>query len=355
MRQTPLYDDHLAGGGKVVDFHGWALPIQFAGIIQEHQHTRARASLFDCSHMGEIRVAGRGAIEGYGRLVISDVGAIPVGRGRYGAILNEQGGIIDDVITIRLAEDELLVVTNAGPVERVAALVAGAGDGVADISADTAKIDLQGPMAREVLLSLGLKEAGHLRYFNACKTQWRGEDMVLSRMGYTGELGFECYVPNGLAHALWNELLGHEVVEPAGLGARDTLRLEMGYPLSGQDFDEGRTPIEAGQEGFVAWDSDFVGKAALVERREAGNGQVLRAIRTPDRRAPRHGFAVYSGEEEVGTVTSGTFGPSVGFGIGLAYLNRDLAVSDVELTAGPRRIPIEIVDLPFYREGTCRG
>ena len=354
MRRTPLYDEHVALGGKVVDFNGWALPVQFGGIVQEHQHTRTKAAVFDCSHMGEFRIRGEAAIRAYGELVCSDPLKLAVGRGRYGAILNEDGGIIDDVITIKLADDELYAVTNAGPLKKVSALLRGCHDDMHDVSDETAKIDIQGPLARDIL-SREIPKAADLKYFQACKAEWRDTEIVLSRTGYTGELGFELFVPESLAVPLWYALLDHDEVVPAGLGARDTLRTEVGYALSGQDFDESRTPLEANMESFIAWDTPFVGKEALLAQKDRGGYEVLAAVQTADRRAPRHGFEVKHNGSIAGVVTSGTFGPSVGHGVGLAYVQPDLSRPGVALTAGPKDLPIETAALPVYTAGTCRN
>ncbi|MBN2308123.1 MAG: glycine cleavage system aminomethyltransferase GcvT [Candidatus Hydrogenedentes bacterium] len=354
MQYTPLHDEHVADGGKVVDFHGWALPIQFTGILDEHAHTRTKASVFDCSHMAEFTIRGRDAIQAYSGLVCSDVEKIVPGRGRYGMMLNDSGGIIDDLITIKLAEDELYVVTNAGPAARVAERICGGNPGAEDVSAHTAKIDIQGPLSREILVGEGIAEAGSLKYFQACRAAWRGTELIVSRTGYTGELGYELFVANEAAPALWRALRAHDAVRPAGLGARDTLRTEMGYLLSGQDFDESRTPLEAGAESFVAWDTPFTGRDALLEQRERGGYPLLSGIRTGDRRAPRPGFAICLGDESVGTVTSGTYGPSVGHGIGLAYLQQDVAAPGTGLNAGPKHIAVETARPPFYGQGTCR-
>ena len=353
MRQTPLYDEHVDSGGKVVDFHGWALPVQFSGIVQEHHHTRTKAALFDCSHMGEFRIHGKDAIRAYAPLICSDPERLPLGRGRYGAVLNEDGGIIDDIITIRLAEEEWYVVTNAGPLEKVSRIFRGSHAGIEDVSDATAKIDIQGPLAREVLVR-EIPEAAALKYFNARPVRWKNVDLVLSRTGYTGELGYELFVPEAAAVSLWRALLAHSEVEPAGLGARDTLRTELGYLLSGQDFDESRTPLEANMNTFIAWDTEFTGKAALLDQQTKGGYAVIAAIKTADRRAPRHEFAVKVDGAVVGHVTSGTFGPSVGHGIGLAYVPQELAASGHALTAGPKDLPIETTSLPFYAAGTCR-
>lgn len=354
MNRTPLYDEHTRLGGKIVDFNGWALPVQFTGIVQEHLHTRSKASLFDCSHMGEYRVIGAEAIEKFNREVMSDIAAIPVGRCRYGAILNEAGGIVDDIITFRMAEDELYVVTNAGPLEHVTARLQKDNPGLQHVSYETAKIDVQGPLARDKVLAAGFDAAKTLKYFNATWTTWEGTQVLLSRTGYTGELGYELFLPNDYAEQLWNTFLGMEDVEPAGLGARDTLRTEVGYNLSGQDFDESVSPLEASMESFVAWDQEFVGAAAVKAKRASEDYAVQVAVASPDRRAPRHDFEVYDGETLVGKVTSGTFGPSVGHGVGLARVDQRCAYPGSKLTAGARRLPLTVVELPFYKNGTCR-
>lgn len=353
MRQTPLHDEHVALGGKVVDFHGWALPLQFSGILQEHLHTRTKASLFDCSHMGEFSVCGQDSLEAFDRLVCTDVAGIKVGRCRYGAMLNSDGGIVDDLITFRMADDELFVVVNAGPLALTWEVVRKHVARAEDLSDRMAKVDLQGPLAREVINGV-FPEAADLKYFQACRVHFKGAQAIVSRTGYTGELGYEIFVPAECAVELWRTLLAHPDVEPAGLGARDTLRLEVGYPLSGQDFDETRTPLEAGLESFVAWDTQFTGREALERQRAEGVPAQLAALETPDRRALRHGFEVVAGQTVVGTVTSGTYGPTVGRGVGLAYLTPETAAVGTELAAGPKGLPVRVVELPFYKAGTCR-
>lgn len=354
MRETPLIGEYAATGGKVVDFHGWALPVQFAGILEEHAHTRTAVSIFDCSHMGEFRIRGAAAIAKFHDLVISDIAKLKIGRVRYGAVLNHRGGIIDDITTYRVSDDELFVVTNAGPLDEVSALFTALDPGVEDISNATAKIDVQGPEARRVMAEIGVAEAEGLAYFAHGPAHWNGQEFLLSRTGYTGELGFELYIPADMAVPLWRALIAVDGVKAAGLGARDTLRTEVGYGLSGQDFGPDRTPLEANMAPFIAWDTPFQGKDALGAQREAGQYETLSAIRTADRRAPRHDFEVFAGEAKAGVVTSGTFGPSVGHGIGLAYLAPQYTTPGTALTAGPRALPIEVVELPFYRQGTCR-
>lgn len=354
MQKTPLYDEHLRIGGKIVDFNGWALPIQFAGIVKEHVHTRTRVSIFDCSHMGEYTIHGTDAIAKYDREIISDVSKIPIGRCRYGAILNEQGGILDDLITFRMGPQELYVVTNAGPLEAVTARLCDGNSGAKHVSYETAKIDVQGPLAREMVLRAGFKEAETLKYFNATWTTWRGHRVLLSRTGYTGELGYELFMDNDLAVEMWRLFLDMPEVEPAALGARDTLRTEVGYNLSGQDFDSTWTPLESGMESFIAWDTEFVGKAALEKKRASSDYPRLVGIVTHTKQKPQHGFEVKHEGRVVGEVTSGTYGPTVGHGVGLARVPAKLSASGTKLTVGPRDLEIEVTPPPFYKDGTCR-
>ncbi len=354
MRQTPLYGEYAAHGGKAVDFHGWALPVQFTGIIQEHLHTRSKAGLFDCSHMGEFLLTGEAAIRGFDRMVFGDMISLKPGRCRYTGILNERAGIIDDCVGLKLSENELYVVTNAGPLEKVSAMILGACPGAVDLSDATAKLDVQGPLAREVLLSLGFDAIAPLAYWTGIRTRWRDAELLITRAGYTGELGYEIYMPNALAPELWRVLAAHPDVAPCGLGARDTLRTEMGYPLNGEDVTESITPLEAGMERFIAWDKDFIGKSILEEQRVRGCHSVLVAIRSASRQAPRHGFEVKHEGQVVGEVTSGTFGPSVGCGVGLARVPQAVAAPGTKLAAGPRDLVIEVAEMPVYTGGTCR-
>ena len=353
MEQTPLFEEYARHGARVVDFHGWALPVQFSGIVEEHLHTRARAGLFDCSHMGEFMIRGRAGVAALDTLVCGDMVNLREGRCRYTALLNAEGGVVDDCVALRLAEEELLLVTNAGPLAEVSEWLREAIPGVEDISAGMAKIDVQGPASREVLLALGLAAAGPLKYWTGCRTVWEGTELMVTRAGYTGELGYELYLPASAAAEVWRKLVAHEEVKPCGLGARDTLRTEAGYPLNGQDVTPETTALEAGMERFIAWETVFPGKERLLDQRESGGYSVLTAVVSPDRRAPRPGFEVRREGTAIGQVTSGTFGPSVGRGVGLAMLPLGMAAGTA-LTAGPREMAIETADIPVYKGGTCR-
>ncbi len=354
MRQTPLFDDHVARGGKVVDFHGWALPIQFDGIIEEHLHTRSRVSVFDCSHMGEFLVRGAKAIRALEGMVFNDMICLGIGRCRYSSILDVCGGIIDDIIAMRLSESELFVVTNAGPIEKVGRILHRL-CAAENLSNSLAKIDVQGPLSRSVLVQAGLEEIAALKYFGVCRTRWDGTEITVARSGYTGELGYELFVPAEMATKVWQRLLEFPEVRPAGLGARDTLRLEMGYTLYGQDVDDSHTTLEAGMGRFIDWNSDFNAKDYLLMQREMGRYKVRTGIRSANRRAPRQGYEVNYEGKPVGTVTSGSYGPSVGCGIGMAYVPVELAQPGTHLTAGPKDMEVVTAEFPFYKGGTCRN
>ncbi|HOZ47971.1 MAG TPA: glycine cleavage system aminomethyltransferase GcvT [Candidatus Hydrogenedentes bacterium] len=354
MRQTPLFEQHQACGGKVIDFHGWALPIQYTGIIEEHVHTRNKVSLFDCSHMGEFLIRGERSIAAFDRLVFSDIIGLRPGRCRYSAILNPQAGIVDDIIVLRLTESDLYVVTNATPLEGVARTIRAFVPRAQNLSDDTAKIDVQGPLSRDVLVRAGFAAVEPLRYYTCCRTEWRGEPILIARAGYTGELGYEMYIPNHLAGPLWETLLEFDEVQPAGLGARDTLRLEMGYTLYGQDVDESKTTLEAGMGRFIFWERGFIGRDALCVHREKHDYCVRTGIRSFTRQTPRQGQDVFHEHQVVGVVTSGSFGPSVGYGIGMAYVPAELTTPGTPLTVGPKRLAVETAAFPFYKHGTFR-
>jgi len=354
LRSTPLFEEHQARGAKLGDFQGWALPLQFAGIIAEHLHTRSQVSVFDCSHMGKFILRGADAIRTFEGLVINDMAGLGVGRCRYTSLLDVCGGIIDDVIAMRLSEDELWAVTNATPFEKVSRILRRVCR-AEDVTFDTAKVDVQGPRARDVLLALGITDVGPLEYYDVCRTRWGDADIVVSRAGYTGELGYECFVPNDLAVPLWRELLSREGVRPAGLGARDTLRTEMGYTLYGQDVDESRTTLEAGMGRFIDWDGEFHAKEFLLMQREMGRYKIRTGLRSMSRSAPRRGQELCHEGRPVGTVTSGCYGPSVGCGIGMAYVPIELSTPGTRLTAGPRNLEVETAAFPLYKGGTCRA
>ncbi|MGI9586310.1 MAG: glycine cleavage system aminomethyltransferase GcvT [Acidimicrobiia bacterium] len=345
MPQSPINDVHVASGARFTDFGGWSMPVQYAGVLEEHGAVRSGTGVFDVSHLGRFEVTGPGAIDVVRSQLCNDIAKISPGRAQYTMALNEAGGIEDDIIVWYLDDDRFWVMPNGtNSDEIVARFIEAAPDTVviSDIRSDTALLAVQGPGALELVDGVMGTSPGRFRVASA---DFAGTPIVMAGTGYTGERGAELRVPSSAAPDLWNALVAAGAT-PCGLGARDTLRLEMGYPLWGQDLDATTSPIEAGLQWVVGWDHEFVGKQALVEQRDNPE-KALVAFTTEGRAIPRHGYSV-STATGGGLVTSGNFSPTLGHGIGLAYISpppqgeRSLLVSirgnDVEAT---------IVDLPF--------
>jgi len=351
---TPLNAWHRAQGAKMAPFAGWDMPIQYEGILAEHQHTRTHVALFDICHMGEFALRGPGAKQALARAVTHNLETLKPGRCRYGFLLNEAGCVLDDLIVYCLAEDDYMLVVNGACIasdfaalrERLPASLH-----FEDISAATAKLDLQGPKSIDALEGLLGRSFRELGYFAFTHTTFDGANLMVSRTGYTGELGYELYLPWDKAETLWTRLLENADVKPAGLGARDTLRLEVGLPLYGQDLDTTHTPAEAGYEGMLTNAADYVGKGRDREVRE-----VLVPLAIPGRRAARHGDAVALPDGTVvGVVTSGSFAPSVGHAVALAYVKKPHAEEDSFIIKAARvELEAKRAPLPFYAGGTAR-
>ncbi|MDR1659355.1 MAG: glycine cleavage system aminomethyltransferase GcvT [Desulfovibrio sp.] len=352
--RTPLTGWHVAHGAKMAPFAGWLMPIQYEGIVIEHEHTRRRAGLFDICHMGEFRIEGPGADSALARAVSHNLATLKPGGCRYGFLLNQKGGVLDDCIVYRFGPDCFMAVVNAACAdgdfaalrERLPPSVA-----LTDVSASTAKIDLQGPESLLVLERLTGQNFHNLPYFSFRQTSCKGVPLLVSRTGYTGELGYELYLPPEAAESLWNALLADNRVKPVGLGARDTLRLEAGLPLYGHELDEEHTPAEAGFAALLTSEADYVGKVGAVNVRER-----LIALRLEGRRAARSGdvLALPDGAP-VGRVTSGSFAPSLGYAVALAFV--DAAHAGAEkfvLRAARNELAASRASLPFYTEGTAR-
>lgn len=354
LEVTPLTGWHRENGAKMAPFAGFDMPVQYKGIMVEHKHTRTKAGIFDISHMGEFALTGKGAKDALNKVVSHDLDTLGPGKCRYGFLLKETGGINDDLIIYCLAEDEYMLVVNGACREKdFNHIQANLPESIllTDISDQTAKIDIQGPESLEVLNTLMVEEWNRLKYFNFETTEKLGFSMIVSRTGYTGELGYELYLPSENALEVWEKLAADERVEPVGLGARDTLRLEIGYPLYGQDLDEDHTPKEAGAGFFLKKESDYIGKSGLGEVKES-----LIALSIEGRRTARHHDEVLlpSGEK-TGVVTSGSFAPSLGYCIALAYVKAEDADNDTFLIKTARvELEAKKVSLPFYAEGTAR-
>jgi aminomethyltransferase len=357
--KTPLYDRHLALGARMTEFSGWQMPVQYDGILAEHEHTRTAASLFDTCHMGEFRVTGPGAAEALQRALACRVRKMHPGTGRYGFLLAEDGGVLDDLFCYRLAEEEWMVVGNAGTLRRDAATIAERVAGEArfeDVTDRTAKLDVQGPAAADALAPLTEPDIRALAFRRLGPARVAGIEVLLSRTGYTGELGYELYLPVERAGGLWDALLERPEIRPAGLGARDTLRLEMGFPLYGHELDETVSPVEAGLDWALPSKAAYLGAEAVARRKAAGPDRTLVGIRLEGRRAAREGDTVFAGERSVGRVTSGSFAPSIGAAVALAWVEPAAAEPDTPLEAESRgtRLPGRVTPLPFWRRGTIR-
>ena len=362
LKETPLRELHLAAGARMVPFAGWNMPVQYPeGIIAEHIQTRTAVSVFDICHMGEFEVDGPKAAAELDRLLARPVLDQQPRTCRYNFLLNDAGGVQDDLIVYRLDEDGFFIVVNAATAEHDAEEFRRGLSGdteFTDVSAETGKLDLQGPKAAEILVKLGLKLKDLPGYYRFTDAEVGGIPCLLSRTGYTGELGFELYVTMGDTAALW-EMLLRQGVKPAGLGARDTLRLEMGYPLYGHELDVDSTPVEAGFGAMLKLAElphrQFVGSTAL---RVNAPRKHLRGIRLDGRRAARAGMTVQDAAGKViGTVTSGGFAPSLEGAVAMAWIDAAAASEPgtaVNVDAGKALLPGQVVELPFYTRGTAR-
>ncbi|MEN1974206.1 glycine cleavage system aminomethyltransferase GcvT [Cellulomonas sp. P4] len=372
---SPLHAEHEALGATMTPFAGWLMPLRYAGDLAEHQAVRTAAGLFDLSHMGELHVDGPGAGAGLDRALVGNISGLAVGRARYTMIVAEDGGILDDLIVYRLADASFLVVANAANVavvrDALAERLAGADASLTDRTLETALVAVQGPRAVEVVTGLVADpdEAAavrDVRYYAAVRATVAGVPALVARTGYTGEDGFELFVPADAAPGLWRDLLeaGRPVgLVPAGLSARDSLRLEAGMPLYGNELDRTTAPHDAGLGRVVRLDKTtpdgeplpFVGREALAARAHATPSRVLVGLVGLGRRAARHGHEVLTGTgadaATVGRVTSGAPSPTLGTPIAMAYVTPEVSAPGTELAVDVRgrREPVRVVELPFYR------
>jgi aminomethyltransferase len=357
-QRTALYDRHRALGARVVDFAGWDMPVSYRGAAEEHRAVRERCGLFDVSHMGEVEISGAGAAALCDRLTVNDVSRLRDGDGQYSIFCDERGGVVDDLIVYRLSSGQFLLVVNAASTTTDLAWIrehANGGTHVVDRSAETGLLALQGPASVEVLQSLTRLDLGTVKSFSIHATSVAGLAVRVARTGYTGEDGFELFVPTEQLPALWDALLAAMArVDgmPCGLAARDTLRLEAALPLCGSDMDRTTTPLEAGLGWVVKLGKGpFVGSDALRGQHEAGVRRRLVGVEMDEPGVPRHGQTVHQGEVEVGAITSGTKSPTLGTFIGLAYVAREQSTVGQRLTVDVRgrRHAAHVVRKPFYR------
>ncbi len=354
LHTSPLHDRHVALGATLAPFGGWSMPISYpgGGVVAEHTAVRTAVGAFDVSHLGKLSIHGRGAASFVNRCLTNDLNRIGASQAQYTLVCNDDGGLVDDLIIYRNSDEQLLAVPNAANAVRVAAMLrAAAPDGVevTDLHTDLAVLAVQGPRCADVLAELGLgDEVATLDYM------WflAHDDVVVCRSGYTGERGFELIAPAADAPASWDELVAAARSVgglPAGLGARDTLRTEMGYPLHGQDISPDVTPVQARLGWAVGWAKpEFWGREALLAERADGPRRRLRGLRATGRGVPRPGMRVEHDSRPVGVVTSGTFSPTLRTGIALALLEPTVPVgAGVAIDVRGRALPSEVVDPPF--------
>jgi len=359
MQETPLFHEHSKANARMAPFAGWAMPIQYQGILAEHKQTREAASVFDICHMGEFELTGPGAEADLERLLTQRVSTIKEGQCRYGFLLNEQGGVLDDLTCYRLGPERFMLVVNAGTCASDAAWIEARLSGntvFKDLSPSLAKLDVQGPASKAMLeKALGVT-APALGYFRCAEWDMAGVSCLLSRTGYTGEWGYELYFPAEHAVAVWRALL-EGGIPPAGLGARDTLRLEVGYPLYGHEWSEDRTPVAAVGKQFMDLNKSFIGHEAVARELDTPPPDKLVGLQLVGKQAARAGDQIYVGDRKVGVVTSGSLAPSLGVAVALAYVHREHAEPGcgVELDVRGRRLSADVVSLPFYKHGTARG
>ncbi len=360
MKKTPLYEKHEALHAKIIDFGGWAMPVQYTNVIDEHKTTRNAAGLFDICHMGEIEVRGKQALDLLQYSLTRNLQNQSIGQIKLAALLTREGGIIDDLTVYKIAQEHYMLVTNAGTRERDFFWLKELREEQAldctltDISEQTGKLDLQGPLAEEILRTLTYFDLSQLRYYHFAELKVMGEPGIISRSGYTGEDGFEIYASADIIGDIWDKLLaaGKDLgIKPVGLGARDTLRLEAGMMLNHQDMNETVTPLEIPYGWLVDMDKEFVGRPALQELQKSGPGKKLVGFIMTGRGIARHEYKVYQGAREIGVVTSGTFSPTLNKAIGLAFIETAAAITDAEISIAVRdtMCPAKIVKIPFYK------
>lgn len=364
LKRTPLYGEHVALGAKMVPFAGFEMPVQYpSGITAEHRAVREAAGLFDVSHMGEFIVRGPQALDLIQKVTVNDASTMDIGQAQYSAMCTAKGGVIDDLIVYRF-DDRYMLVVNASNLEKDLVWIQGQAAEldveVEDRSDAMGLVAIQGPVAREILRPLADIDVDDVKYYRFLEGSVGGVPAVISGTGYTGEDGFELYVDAADSVTVWRALLEagekHGLI-PAGLGSRDSLRLEVGYALYGNDLDDEHTPLEAGL-GWITklGKGDFIGRDALAKQKESGVPRRLVGLRLTERGFPRPGYGIVSGGEAVGVVTSGTVSPSLGYGVAMGYVPPELSKPDTELQIDVRGRTLGAVVQrpPFYTQGSIR-
>ncbi len=357
-RLTPLNAAHKKLNARLVDFAGWEMPVQYTNLIQEHEAVRTRAGIFDVSHMGEIEFKGKGALESANRLITNDLAKAADGQALYAGLLNDNGGFVDDIVAYRFSPEHIFICVNAANREKDFAWMKERAQGVkpVDRSDEYAQMAVQGPKAFGIVQKLASKPLDGVGTYRFTTGQVAGVECIISRTGYTGEDGFELYCAPNSAEKLWFALMeeGKGVLQPAGLGCRDSLRTEMKYALYGNDIDDVHTPLEALLGWIVKLDkADFIGKAALEKQKAAGVTRKLVGFELTEPGIPRQHYPILKDGQKVGEVTSGTMGPSVKKAIGIGYVPAALAGegSTFQVEIRGRPVAAKVVKTPFYKRG----
>jgi aminomethyltransferase len=360
LKKTPLYARHRALGARMVEFGGWDMPVEYSGIVEEHMAVRTRAGLFDVSHMGQIEIAGPDALKAVQHITSNDASRLAINQAQYSALTTPEGTFVDDVLTYRLADDHFMFVVNASNIMKdfrwITEHIQGVGDAAAvNTSSRYALIAIQGPAARDILQTLTGVDLSAIKYYWFATGEVASIRVTVSRTGYTGEDGFEVFVAPASAERIWDALLAagkSAGLVPAGLGARDTLRLEAGMRLYGNDMDEQSTVLEADLGWIVGWKkSDFIGADVLRRQKAEGTSKKIVGFEMVDRAIGRHGYDVYIGGVKAGVVTSGTQTPYLKKAIGMAYVPADRTEpgTEIEIDVRGRRAKAVIVPMPFYK------
>lgn len=360
MKKTALYRKHMEAGAKMVPFAGYEMPVQYTGVNDEHRTVRRACGVFDVSHMGEFFVKGNDAVSFLQKVTSNDVSKLFPGKVQYSCLPNGKGGIVDDLLVYCISETEFMLVVNASNIEKDWTWLQSHSEGfevdMEDVSEQFSLLAVQGPKATEILQDLTNVELAGMKYYTFQKGALAGiDDLIISATGYTGAGGFELYVPNDKAEKLWDAVLksGESYgMKPAGLAARDTLRLEMGFCLYGNDIDDTTSPIEAGLGWITKFTKDFIDKDLLLSQKEEGTARRLVGFEMVDRGIPRKDYSIVNESGEViGRVTSGTMSPSLGYAIGMGYVKTEYKAPETEVFVSVRnkQLKAKVVKLPFFR------
>lgn len=359
-KKTPLYVVHVEAGAKMVEFAGWEMPLQYRGVLEEHRAVRTRVGLFDVSHMGELEVVGKRALDFVQYVTCNDASRLTPGRAQYSGLMTPRGTFVDDLLVHMLSPERFLLVVNAANKDKDYAYLCAQAPAFDDVdvhdrSSDYAQLAIQGPLSEKVLQKLTSQNLSEIKYYRFVEQEVAGVPAIIARTGYTGEDGFEVYVASGAAVKLWRAIMeaGAEFeIQPCGLGARDTLRFEACMPLYGNDIDDSTTPFEAGLDWIVKLEKGpFLGRDALLHQKAVGIKRKLVGFEMVAKGIPRHGYPIFDASKEVGFVTSGTMAPTLGKPLGLGYVPVELVADGSEFFVDIRgqKVPARVIPTPFYR------